>query len=120
MCRVMQQSNDCWNNTSKEWNPDRWLAEGIDAKYKHWLVVSKSIIHRKQTQIITNQTQFGLGFNRCPGEQLALLQIFKISATLVRDYDINQVDPGNEWKYKAYFTVVPHSWPVYITRVPGK
>lgn len=39
--RVMQQSNECWNNTSKEWNPDRWLEEGIDAKYKHWLVVSK-------------------------------------------------------------------------------
>jgi hypothetical protein len=28
--------------------------------------------------------------------------------------DITQVNPAREWKWKAYFTVVPHSWPCYI------
>jgi len=39
-----------------------------------------------------------------------------MAATIVRDYDIVQVDPTNEWKWKAYFNLVPHSWPVYIEK----
>lgn len=60
--------------------------------------------------------QFGLGYNRCPGEHLAEIEIFKICATIVRDYKIRQVNPQESWKWKAYFTVVPHSWPVYVER----
>jgi hypothetical protein len=57
-------------------------------------------------------------------------------ATLVRDYDFRQVNPKEEWEYKgvcflqtkkncsrglilvdaAYFTVVPHGWPVFVSR----
>ena len=44
------------------------------------------------------------------------IELSKILATLVRDYDIRQVDKEQEWKYKAYFTVVPHSWPCYIEK----
>ncbi|RYP74436.1 hypothetical protein DL769_004013 [Monosporascus sp. CRB-8-3] len=38
------------------------------------------------------------------------------SATIVRSYSIRQVDLKKEWEWKAYFTVVPHSWPVYIEK----
>ncbi|KAK0615337.1 cytochrome P450 [Bombardia bombarda] len=104
--QIMQNSKDCWGDDVKEWNPDRWLKKddqgettsGIEKMDKYWLV-------------------FGMGYNRCPGEHLAAIQLFKIAATIVRDYDIAQVDPENEWKWKAYFTVVPHSWPVRIVKV---
>ncbi|OTA81553.1 hypothetical protein M434DRAFT_380111 [Hypoxylon sp. CO27-5] len=86
---VMQQSKDCWGPDAKEWNPDRWFADDI---------------------------QFGLGYNKCPGEHLAEIQLSKIAATIIRDYSIRQVDPQNEWKWEAYFLVVPHSWPVYIEK----
>lgn len=36
-----------------------------------------------------------------------------------RDYDIKQVDPEQEWKWAAYFTVTPKDWPVYISRRDG-
>lgn len=42
------------------------------------------------------------------------MQIFKTAASLVRDYDIRQVDPGSEWDYQANFTALLHSWPVYV------
>lgn len=52
----------------------------------------------------------------CSGRNLAKIELFKICATLVRDYDIRQVHPGREWQWKAYFTVVPHSWPCYVEK----
>lgn len=47
---------------------------------------------------------------------MANIQIFKIAATIVRDYSIRQVDPRKQWEWKAFFTVVPHSWPVYVEK----
>ncbi len=64
----------------------------------------------------TDGKRFGLGFNRCPREHLALIQMFKIAATIVRDYTVHQVDPEKQWEWEAYFTVVPHSWPLYIEK----
>lgn len=42
-----------------------------------------------------------------------------MAATFVRDYNIELVDNEKEWKWKAYFTVVPHSWPVYVFKAEG-
>ncbi|KAK7954157.1 cytochrome P450 [Apiospora saccharicola] len=36
------------------------------------------------------------------------------AATIVRDYDIRQVDPKQKWTCSVYSTVVPQDWPVYI------
>ncbi|KAI0023368.1 cytochrome P450 [Xylariomycetidae sp. FL0641] len=94
---VMQKSKECWGADADEWNPERWFADDISSKLKYWMI-------------------FGLGGNKCPAENLAQIEIFKIAATIVRDYSIRQVNPQNEWQCKAYITRVPHSWPVYIER----
>jgi len=52
----------------------------------------------------------------CPGRHFARMQILKIAATMVRDYDIRQVDPRNVWDYQANFTALTHSWPVYVEK----
>lgn len=111
----MQQSKDCWGADSKEFKPERWLPDGINTMYNYWLLVCLLCI-KLNWPVFANCAQFGLGYNRCPGEHLAEIQIFKIAATIVRDYKISQVDPDKEWEWKAYFTVVPHSWPVYVKR----
>ncbi|CAJ2503302.1 Uu.00g106960.m01.CDS01 [Anthostomella pinea] len=59
---------------------------------------------------------WGMGYASCPGQHIARVQLTKITATVVRDYDIRQVDPKQEWTWSAYFTVVPHDWPVYISK----
>ena len=61
--------------------------------------------------------QFGLGYGACPGINLAKIQLSKLTATIVRDYNIRQVDPDQSWTYDAYFNVLPHDWPVYVERV---
>lgn len=55
--------------------------------------------------------------NSCPGQNLARIEVWKIAATLVRDYKIRQVNPEKEWEWAAYFAVVPHSWPCFVERV---
>lgn len=61
-------------------------------------------------------TQWGMGYASCPGQNIAKIELSKICATVVRDYDIRQVDPKQEWTWKAYFTVVPENWPCYIKK----
>jgi cytochrome P450 len=63
--------------------------------------------------------QFGAGYASCPGQNIAKIELSKILATIVRDYDIRQVYKDQDWKYKAYFTVVPESWPCYIEKRRG-
>lgn len=44
------------------------------------------------------------------------MELSKLAATIIRDYDIRQVAPGQEWSYRAAFVAAPHSWPVYVKK----
>lgn len=44
------------------------------------------------------------------------MELSKITATILRDYDFKLVDETSEWQWRAYFTVVPKRWPVYVTK----
>ncbi|ROV91667.1 hypothetical protein VMCG_09262 [Cytospora schulzeri] len=59
---------------------------------------------------------WGVGYQSCPGQNIAKIELSKIAAVLVRDYDIRQVDKDKEWEWKAYITCVPHSWDCYISK----
>jgi cytochrome P450 len=52
----------------------------------------------------------------CPGQNFSRIELAKITATLVRDYNIRLVDPEKPWKWKAHFTTIPHDWPVYVEK----
>ncbi|KAK4247263.1 cytochrome P450 [Corynascus novoguineensis] len=94
---AVHHSKEIWGPDASEFNPDRWLSDSAAALDKYWI-------------------PFGAGYNSCPGQNIAKMELSKILATLVRDYDIRQVNKDQQWKYKAYFTVVPHSWPCYIEK----
>lgn len=38
------------------------------------------------------------------------------ATSIVRDYELRLVDPTVEWKWAAYFTLIPHQWPIYVRR----
>lgn len=44
------------------------------------------------------------------------MELSKITATILRDYDLKLVDETREWQWRAYFTAVPKGWPVYVTK----
>lgn len=94
---VLHYSKECWGSDATEFNPDRWVAEDIGARERYLI-------------------PFGAGYASCPGQHLARIELSKMAATIVRDYDICQVNAGQEWQYVANFTAVPHSWPVYIQK----
>src|SRR5687767_4544397 len=50
--------------------------------------------------------QYGAGYASCPGHHLAKMELSKTLATVVRDYEIRQVDPNQEWKCKGYMSIV--------------
>ncbi|ORY62979.1 cytochrome P450 [Pseudomassariella vexata] len=94
---VIHHSKELWGPDAREFNPDRWLATDAASKEKYFI-------------------PWGVGYASCPGQHIARIQLSKISATIIRDYEIRQVDPSAHWQWSAWFTVVPHSWPVYITK----
>jgi cytochrome P450 len=81
-----------------EFNPRRWLDPKRARK------MDSAMVH------------FGAGYNQCPGRNLAHLEMSKTAALLMRDYDIQLVDPTKGWKYENYFTVAAHDWPCKVTR----
>ncbi|KXJ87122.1 cytochrome P450 [Microdochium bolleyi] len=94
---VIHASTEIWGPDAREFNPDRWLGPDSAKLDKYYI-------------------PFGLGYASCPGHNLAKIQLSKILATIVRDYDIEQVDKGADWSYHTFFTVAPWGWPVYVTR----
>ena len=57
-----------------------------------------------------------MGYNHCIGRNLATLELNKITATLVRDFELRLVEPDKEWKCHFLFLTVPWGWPVWMKR----
>ncbi|KAH8898560.1 cytochrome P450 [Thozetella sp. PMI_491] len=97
---VVHSSLELWGPDAREFNPDRWFRADAAAKEKYFI-------------------PWGVGYASCPGQHISRIQLSKILATIVRDYTIKQVNPAKEWEWTAYFTAVPHNWPVYVTKRPS-
>ncbi|KAI0149376.1 cytochrome P450 [Pestalotiopsis sp. NC0098] len=100
---VIHASKEIWGPTAREFRPERWLSSSAEDD-------------RANNKMQRYWIPFGAGYASCPGQNIARIQLSKIAATLVRDYDIRQKDPRQDWTYKAYFTVVPRGWPVIVKK----
>lgn len=98
---VIHHSTEIWGADAAEFHPERWLVGDV----AHIAALEKYFM------------PWGQGYASCPGQNIAKLEIVKMAATIVRDYDIRQVNPEQEWRWKAMFGLLPHDWPVYITKV---
>ena len=58
--------------------------------------------------------QFGGGAHVCIGRNLALLEINKVIPRLIRDFELELVDPGRPLEAHATFFVVQKGLEVYI------
>ncbi|CAI4213403.1 unnamed protein product [Parascedosporium putredinis] len=60
--------------------------------------------------------QFGGGAHVCIGRNLALLEINKVIPRIIRDYDLELVNPSQPLKANSTFFVVQEGLNVYIKR----
>ncbi|KAH8655408.1 cytochrome P450, partial [Xylariales sp. PMI_506] len=94
---VIHHSKELWGLDAREFIPERWFREDISQKERYFI-------------------PFGAGYNSCPGQNLAKVELSKITATLIRDYNIHQVEPSRQLEYSAYFIMVPHWTPCYVEK----
>ncbi|KAK6074822.1 benzoate 4-monooxygenase cytochrome P450 [Seiridium cupressi] len=98
---AIHHSKAIWGEDAHEFSPDRWLDTDSGKMERYFL---------------PRFGQFGAGPYMCPGQSLARVELTKVTATLVQDYNIQMVDPQHSWEWKAYFTIVPQNWPVYLEK----
>lgn len=94
---TLHHSRALWGDDVEEFKPERWLGDDAARLEKFFM-------------------PFGAGFMSCPGQNLARIEALKITATIIRDYDLELVHREKEWQCKMLFAQVPHSWPVYVTK----
>ncbi|KAG9250652.1 cytochrome P450 [Emericellopsis atlantica] len=98
--QVIHASTEIWGPDAGQWKPQRWLIGDTRDMEKNWLV-------------------FSAGYMTCPGRHFAMMQIVKVTASLIRDFDFDRVDPKKAWKWQANFTALTHSWPVWVRHYSG-
>ncbi|KAK8126888.1 uncharacterized protein PG998_002647 [Apiospora kogelbergensis] len=82
---------------AREFVPDRWLGDDAVRLEKHFI-------------------PFSLGYGSCPGQNLGRIELSKICATLLRNYDFFQVNPEQHMRYEAYFGLTAHIPPCYVKK----
>lgn len=100
----IHRNADIFGEDCDSYNPGRWLIDDVAV-----------LEHRKKYLL-----QFGTGYNRCPGQHLAHLEISKATALILRDYDVKQAKERGTWKYVCHFTIVPKDWQVEISKRRGE
>lgn len=70
--------------------------------------------HSSPRSNLTGSPQFGLGYDACPGRNVANVELNKITATRTRGFDLRLVDSEGEWRFHELFVTSPSGRPVYV------
>ena len=112
---VIHKNKEIFGQDADKFNPDRWMVDQEKWRNMDKYMISVSPLPLAETYH-TNLKQFGAGYNQCPGRHLAHLEVSKVSATLIRDFDVEQVNPKQSWTFETHFTAVPYNWPCRLKR----
>lgn len=76
---VIHRQPQLFGPDAGSFNPDRWIESPERAREMEKYFIP-----------------FGAGYNGCPGRHLAMMEMTKLGATLIRDFDFVQANPGDE------------------------
>lgn len=112
---VIHRDPDIFGQDSHIYNPDRWL-QGETKRMDSFLIHVRLPFCLSTLYLCLHFMQWGAGYNQCPGRNLAQFELSKILATVLRDYEVEQIEPQKEWKFETRFLAVPYGWPCRIRR----
>ncbi|KAL9113808.1 MAG: hypothetical protein Q9187_007568, partial [Circinaria calcarea] len=98
---VIHQNKEVFGENAESFVPERWL------QYEH---ESETSFQARRSRMREADLTFGAGNRVCLGKNIALLQLYKVVATLFIHYDMELADPVKEWH-------VQNSWFVRQTGV---
>lgn len=112
---AVHASKEIWGPDAAQYRPERWLTDDKVKKEfqeRNWLVVSlkKLCLHCAGA----HNAKFSAGYMSCPGRHIAMVQMSKVAALILRNFQISLADPNSPLDYQANFTALLHSWPVYM------
>jgi len=104
---VINRNRDVWGPDADQFRPERWLrAEGESDE-----------AFRSRLQGMNNaDLSFGAGSRICLGQNIALMQMYKVVASMCLLYDVEMADPEREWRTVNSFFVRQEGVEVKIGR----
>ncbi|KAF4550341.1 Cytochrome P450-like protein 23 [Elsinoe fawcettii] len=96
----MAQNRDkqIWGDDAEDFRPERWLVSEERTRY-----------------LDSNDMTFGgSGPRMCIGRNIALVEVYKFVAQLVRNFDVEIVNPEQPWRVVSYWFAYQHDFFVRI------
>ncbi|KAK4163835.1 cytochrome P450 [Cladorrhinum sp. PSN259] len=86
---IIGRNKGVYGEDADVFRPERWLKGDGESQEKY----------EERLQAMNNaELSFGGGSRSCLGKHMALMQIYKVLATMVLYYDVDLVKPEREWK----------------------
>ncbi|KAK8055652.1 hypothetical protein PG993_000879 [Apiospora rasikravindrae] len=85
---VLGRNQAIYGTDADEFNPDRWLQQTSETSEKY---------QERMRLWNASDLTFGAGSRICLGRHLSQMELYKVVATLVTRYEIELVDPTEEW-----------------------
>ncbi|KAL2005575.1 hypothetical protein VTN00DRAFT_10068 [Thermoascus crustaceus] len=105
---VTNRDREVFGDDADVFNPDRWLRKPEETQ--------EAFNARSRRMKDVADFAFGGGGRVCMGRYLAVLELYKLFATLYSLYDIRLVDPSHEWTYRNAWFVYQYDIPVIVSR----
>lgn len=86
---VIARNKSIWGEDVDIFRPERWLQGPNESEDKY----------RTRLEVMNNaDLTFGAGSRACLGQHQAMLQVYKLVASLINRYDVELVNPTKDWK----------------------
>jgi len=86
---IVHHDRDIFGENTDSFIPNRWL-QRQDESMEVW--------HTRRGRMRDTIFTFGAGKRVCMGKSLALVQLYKAAAALFGSFDMNLIDPRQEWE----------------------
>ncbi|KAL7628533.1 hypothetical protein AAE478_000048 [Parahypoxylon ruwenzoriense] len=91
---IIHRNQSLFGDDADQFKPERWLQGDQETTEKY----------RERRRLMDNaDLTFGGGSRVCLGKHIAILEIFKTTATIVNKYNIELTEPHRDWKLRARF-----------------